>query len=241
MPSAVPHAVRPALVASRACACCYALLAHRGRGSGPAVSLKRGATRSGSGHVPKVAHHPNWSPGRACPRLPRAAGARGHAPMWTLRPPMGDGIDAPCALSAPDRRVRWMAAALHCCCTWRMDAERLAVELSSRMEQELPPGFTITADGSMLWFLDGDRRVGSYACQWIDSAEDSMEGLTLRACELALNDLQDFITESTTEPWPAISGQPPRPGARLSERTVEMWFGSEGHPVARLRPLPLDY
>jgi hypothetical protein len=122
-----------------------------------------------------------------------------------------------------------------------MDAGRLAAELSARMEDDLPPGFTVTVDGGMLWFaFEEERRSGSYACQWVDSGQDSLEGLTVRACELALSDLQDFVTEQTTEPWPATHGRPPRPGVRLVERTIEMWFGSNDHPVARLRPLPLE-
>jgi hypothetical protein len=122
-----------------------------------------------------------------------------------------------------------------------MDAGRLAVELSSRMEEDLPSGFSVTVDGDMLWFLfEGERRAGSYACQWVDSGQDSLEDLTVRACELALNDLQDFVTEKTKEPWPALSGRPPRPGALLVERTIEMWFGPSDQPVTRLRPLPLE-
>jgi hypothetical protein len=122
-----------------------------------------------------------------------------------------------------------------------MDAERLALELSSRMKEILPAGFAVVVDGDMLWFLfDGKRRVGSYACQWIDSGQDSIEALTVRACELAVNDLQDFVTEETTEPWPSSGGRPPRVSARLAGRSIEIWFGEHDHPVARLRPLILD-
>jgi hypothetical protein len=122
-----------------------------------------------------------------------------------------------------------------------MDAEQLAVELSSRMREAVPPGFTITVDGDMLWFLfDAELRQGSYACQWVNSGQGSMETLTVRACELAVNDLQDFVTEKTTKPWPSAGGRPPRPGVRLVGRTIELWFGEREHPVARLRPLALD-
>jgi hypothetical protein len=122
-----------------------------------------------------------------------------------------------------------------------MGPGRLAVELSSRMEEGLPPGFTVTVEGDMLYFLfDGERRAGSHACQWVDSGQDSLEGLAVQACELALNDLQDFVTEKTTEPWPATEGPPPQPGARLVGRTIEMWFGSLDQPVTLLRPLALE-
>jgi hypothetical protein len=122
-----------------------------------------------------------------------------------------------------------------------MDPEWLAAELSSRMEEVLPAGFTVAVDGDTLWFLfDGERRAGSYACKWMDSGQGSIEALTVRACELAVNDLQDFVTEKTTEPWPSSTGRPPRPGVRLVGRIVEMWFGEDGDPVARLRSLPLD-
>jgi hypothetical protein len=122
-----------------------------------------------------------------------------------------------------------------------MDAERLAIELSSRMEAVVPAGFTVAVDGDMLSFLfGGKRRAGSYACQWLTSGQGSMEALTVQACELAVHDLQDFVTKQTTEPWPGTRGRPPRPGVRLMGRTIEIWFGEHDQPATRLRPLPLD-
>jgi hypothetical protein len=122
-----------------------------------------------------------------------------------------------------------------------MDGERLAVELASRMHEAVPVGLSVGADADMLWFLiEGKRCGGSYACRWPKNGQDSVEDLTIRACELALNDLQDFVTEKTAEPWPATEGRPPRPVVCLVGRAIEMWFGSRDHPVARLRPLALD-
>jgi hypothetical protein len=122
-----------------------------------------------------------------------------------------------------------------------MDSERLAVDLSSRMEEVLPAGFAVVVDGDMLWFLfDGKRRSGSYACQWINSGQGSIEALTVRACELAVNDLQDFVIQKTTELWPSSGGRLAQPGVRLVERSIEIWLGEHDRPVARLRSLPLD-
>jgi hypothetical protein len=121
-----------------------------------------------------------------------------------------------------------------------MDAERLDVELSSRMKEVVPADFTITVDGDMLWFShDGIRRAGSYGCQWVKKGEGSIDDLIVRACELALNDLQDFVMEATTERWPG-SGGFPRSGARMEGRSVNLWFGEREHPTVQLRPLPLD-
>jgi hypothetical protein len=113
------------------------------------------------------------------------------------------------------------------------------MELASRMQDVVPAGITVTVEDDMLWFArNGSRRSGSHACQWVTSGQGSMDALAVRASELAINDLQDFVTEETTEPWPGSSG-PPRPGVRLVGRTIELWFGVHDHPVVRLRPLPL--
>jgi hypothetical protein len=63
-----------------------------------------------------------------------------------------------------------------------MDGERLAVKLSSRIEEAVPEGVTVAVDGDVLWFLvDGRRCAGSYACQWLKSGQDSIEGLRAHA------------------------------------------------------------
>src|ERR1039458_2801568 len=112
-----------------------------------------------------------------------------------------------------------------------MYAERLAVELSSRMKEVVPAGITITVDGDMLWFShDGKQRAGSYGCQWVKKGEGSIDDLIVRACELALHDLQDFVMVATTEQWPG-SGGPIRPGARIEGRSVDLWFGDRQHPT----------
>jgi|SRR5450759_2519861 len=121
-----------------------------------------------------------------------------------------------------------------------MDSRRLALELASRMRDIVPEGVTVTVEGDLLRFGNrGTARAGSYGCQWINGGQGSIEDLTVRASELALNDLQDFVTEATTEPWPG-SGSPPCPGARLEGRLIELWFADHDHPDAQLRPLPLD-
>lgn len=71
------------------------------------------------------------------------------------------------------------------------------------------------------------------------AAKDPMKTSLVRASELVLNDLQDFVTEATTEPWPG-SGGPPRPGTRLTGRFIELWFGDHDNPAVRLRSLALD-
>jgi len=108
------------------------------------------------------------------------------------------------------------------------------------MRDIVPEGITVAVEDDLLWFgIRGTPRAGAYGCQWINSGQGSVEDLAVRASELALNDLQDFVTEATTEPWPG-SGNPPRPNARLTGRLIELWFGDHDHPDVRLRSLPLD-
>jgi len=62
----------------------------------------------------------------------------------------------------------------------------------------------------------------------------------------ALDDLQDFLAEETTDPWPARSGgRWPPARAVLRSATLQWWFGDPDHPddrgrgVVVLRPVVL--
>ncbi len=80
---------------------------------------------------------------------------------------------------------------------------------------------------------------GTYACQWLYQGKGEAERLDAEACRRALDDLQDFVDEETTEPWPG-SRTVPAADTRIEDREVRMWCGDGDESVLLLEPLPLD-
>ena len=124
-----------------------------------------------------------------------------------------------------------------------MDAEQLAAGLAERMREVVPPGIRIQEVGDTIWFADDSPSArsggaGTYACQVLHKDGDPEHRL-VEACWRALDDLQDFIDESTTEPWPGTRNVP-RPGAYIDGDEVLLWYGDIRHPALRLRPIPLE-
>jgi hypothetical protein len=79
---------------------------------------------------------------------------------------------------------------------------------------------------------------GTYGCRWLSEGEGEAEHLLAEACRRALEDLQDFVAEATTEPWPG-SRSMPHAGARVEDGSVLLWYGERDHPVLLLESLPL--
>ena len=121
-----------------------------------------------------------------------------------------------------------------------MDAVQLAQELARRMRDVVPPGISVIVEGDMLRFLsDSDPGTsGSYACQWMYSGTGLEQDLVREACWHALDDLQDFVDEKTTEPWPGLR-TPPKACARIEDGSVILWFGDPEKPDLVLESLPL--
>jgi hypothetical protein len=122
-----------------------------------------------------------------------------------------------------------------------VNSERLALELAERIREVVPVGISVRVDKDMLWFADESGfGSGTYACQVLNTEEEQEPSHRLvEACWRALDDLQDFIDESTTDPWPGDETLP-KPGAWIEGDEVVLWYGDAEHPALRLRPLPLD-
>jgi hypothetical protein len=120
-----------------------------------------------------------------------------------------------------------------------VDTVALAHELARRMQDVVPSGIGITVEGDMLWFSSTSHHgtAGSYGCQWLSEGEGKREHLLAEACRRALGDLQDFVAEATTEPWPG-SGSMPHAGARVQDGSVLLWYGDGDNPVLLLEALP---
>ncbi len=117
---------------------------------------------------------------------------------------------------------------------------RLLVE---RIQEVLPAGFMIECDSerTMLWFKRQgvSGYAGSYARQMLVGGSDNLEQRISAACRVALDDLQDFVDEETTEPWPGSKNVPPA-RALVDGGQVHLWYGDIEAPALRLRPIHLE-
>jgi hypothetical protein len=59
------------------------------------------------------------------------------------------------------------------------------------------------------------------------------------AARLAFSDLQDFVDEETTEPWPGTTA-PPSPLARIEAGRVIVWFGDPQAPALAITPIQIQ-
>jgi hypothetical protein len=122
-----------------------------------------------------------------------------------------------------------------------MESQTLAQELCERMKEVVPPGIWISVDGDILVFRSdfGAGSSGSYACQWLDEGTGSLSDRAREACWHAFSDLQDFVDEKTTAPWPGLR-TPPTAHARIENNSVIIWFGESQVPDLEIRPVLLD-
>jgi hypothetical protein len=122
-----------------------------------------------------------------------------------------------------------------------MDSEVLARELCDRMTEVIPSGIGVFTEGDRLVFRSSYScgRAGSYACQWLHNGRGSLPERVREAARLAFSDLQDFVDEETTEPWPG-STSPPSPNARLEAGRVIVWFGDPQAPDLAIPPIQFE-
>ena len=97
-----------------------------------------------------------------------------------------------------------------------MDSEMLAQELCDRMKEVIPSGIGVSTEGERLVFRSSysTGRADSYACLWLHQGPGIMQERVREAVRLAFSDLQDFVDEETTEPWPGTIS-PTSPDARI--------------------------
>jgi hypothetical protein len=118
-----------------------------------------------------------------------------------------------------------------------MDSRVLAQELCDRMKEVIPPGIAVSTEGDRLVFRSSYSRgrAGSYACQWLHKGTGTLSERVREAARLAFSDLQDFVDEETTEPWPGATS-PPTPHARIEAGRVMVWFGDPQAPDLAITP-----
>lgn len=118
----------------------------------------------------------------------------------------------------------------------------LATALADRLNEVVPPGFLVRAEDSELIVIHDGQIVGiSGAPAIMDTAEavkHPRENLEA-AARAALSGVQDYVADTTAEPWPGTGGSQPNPDARVGEGRVLLWFGPEDAPLLALPPIVL--
>ena len=122
-----------------------------------------------------------------------------------------------------------------------MDGTQLAKALADRLAEVLPPGFSVTADGTSLWLSTPD---GLGTSAWTGGVDQNAADLDLYAgvAWVILSGVQDGVTVALREPWPSLGGsvhQMALPGSRVVGDTLLCWYGMEEAPVISLAPIRL--
>lgn len=113
----------------------------------------------------------------------------------------------------------------------------LASALAQRIDSALPDGFDSLAVGGIVQVFHDGLPIGSSAApEIIDSAPDSHAQIET-ATRAALSAVQDLVSETLTEPWPAGL---PAAGARIVGSELRLWFGDEAAPVVELAAISID-
>jgi hypothetical protein len=132
-----------------------------------------------------------------------------------------------------------------------VDTDKLAAALASRLAAIAPAGFHVDVRDGKLWYsysagegLLGDYEFGMAATIVRDSFEEYGDTDTERTVAVAtgaLDQLQDYVAEATTDPWPGQTSMP-YPFAHVREGVLHMWYGGpdiDSPVVLACEPLPL--
>lgn len=122
-----------------------------------------------------------------------------------------------------------------------MNGAVLAKALGERLASVLPPGFSITSRGDLLW-LDTPDGYGNSA--WAGAVDQDPTDLELYAgaAWTVLSSIQDGVSVTLREVWPMLDGpghQMALPGARVDGDMLHCWYGSEEAPVIRFDPIQI--
>jgi hypothetical protein len=133
-----------------------------------------------------------------------------------------------------------------------VDADRLVALLADRLTAIVPDGFRVEADGAMLRFSAEEGRFpgqsGSYRVDPAGSnVRNSFEVRTgtvadrlAGVCVQVLDELQDYVSEATHDPWPGRTAQP-TPQAQIHRAELHLWYGGPHgrQAVLACEPIPL--
>lgn len=120
--------------------------------------------------------------------------------------------------------------------------ERFAANLVECIRPVLPAGFSVRAEGDLVSVEAPDGTGASTSMSHLDPAGTGPEDYADAAWNV-LSLVQDVVSETAADPWPASGGSPTElaePGTRVEGVTVALYFGDEQQPVLTLRPVPFE-
>jgi len=131
-----------------------------------------------------------------------------------------------------------------------VNADDFTAFLAGRLAAIVPAGFHVQARDGMLWYSadqgrfpgqQGDYRTGQAGTYVRDNlgayADTDADGVTSVAAR-ALDELQDYVSEATHDPWPGTRAQP-RPYAHIRDSMLHLGYGDPDAPVLACAPIPL--
>lgn len=128
----------------------------------------------------------------------------------------------------------------------RISASRLARELADRLNPVVPEPLRVSAAGYDLRIEHPDGMNDVVSLDWLGDPPDdrSVAELAELAARIALNSLQDAVSEFSKEPWPPLSPELPNVmapyGTRVDGTQVRFWYGrSEDSPTMAFTPIML--
>ena len=133
-----------------------------------------------------------------------------------------------------------------------VDTDRLTALLADRLSAIVPDGIWVEASGGKLWYSAEEGRFagqsGNYRVDRASSyVRDNFEVLTgtvadrlVGVCVQVLDELQDYVSEATHDPWPGRTAQP-TPQARIHQAELRLWYGGPHgrQAVLACTPIPL--
>jgi hypothetical protein len=131
-----------------------------------------------------------------------------------------------------------------------MTGQELATVLADRFERIVPPGFHVEVqDGLVVFWADdalglpgqtgqGPGRSGSWVRDNFELTSGLMHERPVVVAEQSLSNLQDYVNEATTEPWPG-AGRPPYSHAAVQDGQLRPWFSDNGATILECAPIDL--
>jgi len=116
---------------------------------------------------------------------------------------------------------------------------KLAQALAAVLQTAVPTWLSVTAADEHL-LLTAPAGMPHTIYSWEDDVADDALCQTL-GCH-ALDELQDFVCEYTTTPWPPVPGRAADmalPGARVQQDSLYLWYGEPDAPTLQVTPIDL--
>ncbi len=126
-----------------------------------------------------------------------------------------------------------------------VELESLARALAVRLQAVVPSVCHVVVEGAMIWLRDAEGHGAGIDIAFATSLPDSGSGAerVRSAAGTALQQAQDELAMTTTDPWPRRgSGELPEPRAELTSdgSAVRLLYGDPVDPVLELEPIQVS-